>query len=160
MLGGMGHETWAHEKRWAGLLRDQPARGWTSQVCEVSEGTLEQISVSINPKLRTLPQQSESKMPITNAQATAFFTEAAQMGLSHRTRAFLQTEGINTVDDLGEFTTAEDWKQIVDNARKPPMIPDPGHPAAQIHQEPFRIPTKSLNRLKLSEGCCHCSQAL
>ena len=111
---------------------------------------MEQIPVSINPKLRTLPQQSESKMPITNAQATAFFTEAAQMGLSNRTRAFLQTEGINTVDDLGEFTTAEDWKQIVDNARKPPMIPDPANPAVQIHQEPFRIPTKSLNRLKVA----------
>ena len=30
------------------------------------------------------------------------------------------------------------------------MIPDPGNPAAQIHQEPFRIPTKSLNRLKVA----------
>ena len=89
-------------------------------------------------------------MPITNAQTVAFFTDAAQMGLSARTRAFLQTEGIDSVADLGEFTTTADWKQIVDNARKPPMIPDPNNAANQIHQEPFRIPTKSLNRLRVA----------
>ena len=72
------------------------------------------------------------------------------MGLEARTRGFLQTEGINTVEDLGEFTTGADWKQIVENARKPPMIPDPANPAVQVHQQPFRIPTKSLNRLKVA----------
>ena len=47
-------------------------------------------------------------MPIANAQTTAFFTDAGQMGLSARTRTFLQSEGIDNVSDLGEFTTAED----------------------------------------------------
>ena len=80
-------------------------------------------------------------MVITNAQNNAFFTEAAQMGLSARTQTFLQTEGINTVDDLGEFTRKEDWTQIVANAKKPPRIPDPNNAGQFIEDEPYRIPT-------------------
>ena len=89
-------------------------------------------------------------MVITNAQGNAFFTEDAQMGLSARTQAFLATEGINTIDDLGEFTTKEDWTQIVANAKKPPRIPDPNNQGMFIEDEPYRIPTKSLNRLRVA----------
>ena len=61
-------------------------------------------------------------MVFTNPQTPAFFTDAAQMALEDRTRLFLATEGITTMDDLKEFTTSESWKQILENAKYPPQI--------------------------------------
>ena len=40
---------------------------------------------------------------LTAAQKTAFFEENAQMGLSNRTRLYLQSEGIVELDDLNNF---------------------------------------------------------
>ena len=57
-------------------------------------------------------------MVITNAQQTAFFTEAAQMGLSAATFALLNAEGINAVADLDEFDK-DDLEQIAKNIRNP-----------------------------------------
>ena len=37
------------------------------------------------------------------------------MGLSNRTRVYLQGEGLNHPDDLREFTKKEAWEQIVEN---------------------------------------------
>ena len=89
-------------------------------------------------------------MVFTNPQTTAFFTDAAQMALEARTRVFLATEGITTVDDLKEFTTSESWKQILENAKYPPQIADPANPGHMIAQAPFRISAKSLIRLKVA----------
>ena len=52
-------------------------------------------------------------MPLANAQTTAFFEYADQMALSHRTRVFLQSEGINQVGDLVYFVTKDSWAQVV-----------------------------------------------
>ena len=41
-------------------------------------------------------------MVFTVAQTTAFLEEAAQMGLSHRTRVQLQVDGVNDTSDLAE----------------------------------------------------------
>lgn len=87
-------------------------------------------------------------MVFTNAQTTAFFQDANQMAIPARTVTQLATEGIVTVDDLGEFD-AEDFKQIVDNLRKPPRIPNPDGGNDLIAQEPFVIGAKSLKRLKV-----------
>ena len=89
-------------------------------------------------------------MVFTNPQTTAFFTDAAQMALEARTRVFLATEGITTVDDLKEFTTSESWKQILENAKYPPQIADPANPGQLMAQPPFRISAKSLIRLKVT----------
>ena len=42
-------------------------------------------------------------MVLTAAQTTAFFEDAAQMGIPHTTVIQLQAEGITTVDDLADF---------------------------------------------------------
>ena len=73
-----------------------------------------------------------------------------QMAIPTETRIHLQTEGINTVDDLAEFK-ATDLKQISENLRRPSgRIPDPtpgAPPGATIPQPPFVFGAKSLNRL-------------
>ena len=87
---------------------------------------------------------------LTIPQTTAFFTEDGQMGLSARTRTYLQDEGIVTADDLSEFATKDSWTQVIDNCRKPPKIPDPINAGQLIEQEAFRIKSKSLMRLKVA----------
>ncbi len=42
-------------------------------------------------------------MVLTAAQLTAFFEDPAQMGLSNRTRVYLQSEGITDPDNLIDF---------------------------------------------------------
>ena len=89
-------------------------------------------------------------MPLAAAQTTAFFEGPDQMALSHRTRVFLQSEGINAVGDLVDFVTKDSWAQVVENCKRPPMIPDPANAGQMIAQEPFRLPAKSLMRLKVA----------
>ena len=72
------------------------------------------------------------------------------MGLSNRTRLHLQTEGINTPDDLVDFVGKEDWTPILDNCRRPPQIPGQGANAALVNQQAFHLPARSLMRLKVA----------
>ena len=87
-------------------------------------------------------------MVFTAAQTTSFFEDADQMGLAHRTRVFLQGEGITTVEDLSEFTSDDVWKQIVANARKPPQTVNAA--GDLVDQAPFQIGAKALQRLKVA----------
>ena len=89
-------------------------------------------------------------MPLAAAQTTAFFEGPDQMALSHRTRVFLQSEGINLVGDLVDFVTKDSWAQVVENFKRPRMIPDPANAGQLMAQEPFRLPAKSLMRLKVA----------
>jgi hypothetical protein len=89
-----------------------------------------------------------STMVFTIAQTTAFFTAPDQMGLEARTRVHLQSEGIVNVEDLAEFKDDDDWKQVIENCRKPPKIPDAN--GVLQEQEAFRIGAKSLHRLKVA----------
>ena len=91
------------------------------------------------------------KMVFTAGQQTSFFEDAAQMGLSNRTRLQLQAEGIVDVDDLAEWKT-EEWDAFASNCRSPPRIPDPDNPAILIHQQAFSVPVRSLQRLKIASG--------
>ena len=89
-------------------------------------------------------------MVFTVAQTTAFFEDAAQMGIPNATRIQLQVEGIDAVSDLSEFDS-EDLKQIADNLRRPSgRVPvDPNNPnGPTIPTPPFEFGAKSLNRLK------------
>ena len=73
-------------------------------------------------------------MVFTGAQITSFFEDADQMGLSHKTRVYLQGEDINHPDDLAEFMDKETWDQIIENCKRPPQIPGPaggGGPVVQ-----------------------------
>jgi hypothetical protein len=70
-------------------------------------------------------------MPLTAAQTTAFFENAAQMGIPHATVIQLQDEGISTVDDLADFDK-DTIEQIAANLRRPAgRVPDP-NPAAAV----------------------------
>ena len=88
-------------------------------------------------------------MVYTAAQQTAFFTNAAQMGLSDRTHAQLEIEGITDVADLSEWTD-DQWDDFATNCCRPGQIPDPGNTAVLIHQQPFIVPVRSLKRLKIA----------
>ena len=85
-------------------------------------------------------------MPLTQAQTTAFFEDAAQMGIPHATVVQLQDEGINTIDDLVDFDK-EIIKEFAANLRRPAgRIPDPAPGAAQgatIPTSPFVFGAKS-----------------
>ena len=72
------------------------------------------------------------------------------MGLSNRTRAHLQTEGISTPDDLIDFVSTDSWTPILDNCRRPPQIPGAGPGAPLVAQQAFHLPAKSLMRLKVA----------
>ena len=85
-------------------------------------------------------------MVLTAGQLTLFFEDANQMGLSNRTRVYLQTEGITTPDDLIDFVTKDSWDPIVDNCKRPPQILGAG--GALVNQQSFHLPAKSLLRLK------------
>ena len=87
-------------------------------------------------------------MVFTGAQITSFFEDAAQMGLSNRTRLYIQGEGINHPDDLQEFTDKDAWDQIIENCKRPPQITNAA--GALVNQQPFIFPAKSLMRLKIA----------
>jgi hypothetical protein len=90
-------------------------------------------------------------MVFTIQQTTAFFEEAAQMAIPHETRVQLATEGIDTVDDLGEFDE-DNLKQIADNLRRPsgrvPIDPINDPNGATMATPAFVFGAKSHNRLK------------
>jgi predicted DNA-binding WGR domain protein len=89
-------------------------------------------------------------MPLTAAQTTAFFENAAQMGIPHATVIQLQDEGISTVDDLADFDK-DTIEQIAANLRRPAgRVPDPNPAAAvgaTIPTPPFVFGAKSQMRL-------------
>jgi hypothetical protein len=57
-------------------------------------------------------------MPLTAAQTTAFFQDAAQMSIPNPTVVQLRDEGITIVDDLLDFDK-ETIEQIAANLRRP-----------------------------------------
>src|SRR4051812_38687613 len=92
-------------------------------------------------------------MVLTAAQTTAFFEQAAQMGIPHATVVKLGEEGIDTFDDLVNFDK-ETIKQIADNLRRPAgRVPDPNPGAvagATIPTPPFVFGAKSQQRLTVA----------
>ena len=56
-------------------------------------------------------------MVFTNAQITAFFEDGDQMGLSNRTRVYLQGEGIIDPGDLLEFVERRPGRKSLRRAR-------------------------------------------
>ena len=97
-----------------------------------------------------LQGRQKLKMVFTNQQQTAFFENNDQMGLANRTRVFLQSKGIAHPRDLIDFVKKEAWDQLQENCKRPPQVPDPNNAAALINQPAFRLPSKSLLRLKVA----------
>ena len=72
------------------------------------------------------------------------------MGLSNRTRVYLQSEGIIEPEDLIDFVKKEVWDQVLENCKRPPQIPNPTNAAQLIPQAAFQFPVKSLLRLRVA----------
>ena len=87
-------------------------------------------------------------MVFTALQITAFFEDNAQMGLSNRTRLYLQSEGITHPSDLIDFVKKDDWSQLIENCKRPPQMAGAG--GAMVAQQPFQLPAKSLLRLRVA----------
>ena len=85
------------------------------------------------------------------AQVTDFFEENDQMGLSHRTRLHLQSEGISRPENLTDFTASDSWKQIIEKCKGPARITDPNNAGQTIAQEDFQFPDRSLMLLKVGD---------
>ena len=58
-------------------------------------------------------------MVFTAAQTSAFFEDPDQMAIPHATVIQLSTEGIDNVDDLGDFDK-DNLNQVATNLRRPP----------------------------------------
>jgi hypothetical protein len=89
-------------------------------------------------------------MPLTVAQTTAFFEDAAQMAIPNAMAVQLQEEGIDTVDSLTEFD-ADTIERIAAKLRRPAgRIVDPNPGAAEgatIATPPFVFGAKTQQRL-------------
>ena len=82
---------------------------------------------------------------LTLLQNTAFFTEAAHMGLTNLTRVQLFVEGVANADDISDWDN-DDWEQYSPSRRRPGQILDANNNL--INQSPFILPVRSLKRLK------------
>ena len=95
-------------------------------------------------------------------QITEFFEDGAQMGLSNRTRVYLQGEGITHPDDLIEFVKKEAGDQVLENCKRPPQVANAA--GALVNQQHFLLPERSLLRLKTAalvvEDYCSRSRSL
>ena len=76
------------------------------------------------------------------------------MGIPNRTCVYMGTEGIIKVWDLKDPKDSE-WDAFASISRHPPRIPSTADPAILIHQLPFVIPVKSLQRLKTASVLIH-----
>lgn len=87
----------------------------------------------------------------TNPQTIAFWTDAQQIGTSQRTLTKLQEEGYGAVDSLYELTDEKIMKQIIENCKYPPRIPNPApgaDPNDTVAASPFILSAKSLGRIR------------
>jgi hypothetical protein len=89
-------------------------------------------------------------MLLTAAQRTAFFEDAAQIGIPNMTVVQLQAEGLDGLEDLADFDK-ETIERIASNLRRPAgriADPNPGAAAgATIPTPPFAFGAKSQQRL-------------
>ena len=75
-----------------------------------------------------------STMVYTAAQTTTFIKKPSQMGVYSCTCQYLaDNEGLMFVHKWIDYVETDTWKQITDNMRRPPMIPDPAKVAQMIH---------------------------
>ena len=85
------------------------------------------------------------------AQVTAFFEDNNQMGISHRTRVYLQSEGIVRPDNLIDFTASDSLKQIIEKCKHTARIHGPNNAGQTIAQEDFHFTARSRMRLKVAD---------
>ena len=87
-------------------------------------------------------------MPLSNAQLKAFWTNAAQMGLSDRTRSQLAVEGLATPEDFEDFTEEADLDGLFKLLAKPPKeMSGTGATATLTEVAAFVVPAKTMIRM-------------
>ena len=93
-------------------------------------------------------------MVLTAAQIQSFFEDADQMAIPHATVIQLQSEGIDSPDDLRDFDK-DSLKEVAENLRKPTdRIPNPDPnavPGSTIPRPAYVFGAKSQKRL--NEAC-------
>ena len=90
-------------------------------------------------------------MVYTAAQTTTFIKNPTHISVYDDTHQYLaHNEGITFVHILIEYVKTDTQKQVTDNMRRPPMIPDPANTYQMIHQTAFVLSTKSLGCLKIA----------
>ena len=73
------------------------------------------------------------------------------MGVRDPTRHYIaDNEGLTLVHELIEYVETDTWKKIMDNMRRPPMVPDTYNAAQMIHQAAFVLSSKALGRLMIA----------
>jgi hypothetical protein len=100
---------------------------------------------------------------LTAAQRTAFFEDAAQLGIPHATVVQLQTEGVNDADDLVDFNKDAIEQIAADPGRPAGRTPDPNPAAAagvKIPMPPFVFGAKSQQRLSHAAKLVRCCDAV
>ncbi len=83
-------------------------------------------------------------MPFTIAQLTAFWTSAAQIGLTARTRVHMAAEGLATPDNFEDFPEKEDLEGMFKQLLKPAKTPGLGANALPQEVAIYIIPAKSM----------------
>ena len=93
-------------------------------------------------------------MVLTAAQIQSFFEDADQMAIPHATVIQLQSEGIDSPDDLRDFDK-DSLKEVAENLRKPTdRIPNPdpnAAPGSTIPRPAYVFGAKSQKHL--NEAC-------
>ena len=87
-------------------------------------------------------------MPFTAAQLTAFWTDNAQMALSHRTRGQMAAEGLTVPADFVDFAEKDELEALLKRLYKPAKTTH-GVGAAMVLREvqAYEVPARSVVRL-------------
>ena len=83
-------------------------------------------------------------MLLTGKAITSLFEYYDHMELynCYSYRVLLQSKGIETTDELGEFQGRDSWPQIVEIRKHSPKITDLENTSNIIYKEPFNILSK------------------
>ena len=95
-------------------------------------------------------------MVLSAAQTRTFFENEHQIGLSRRTKDHLISEGISSIEDLGEWDD-NDWDVFVTSCRKPKQIEDPANAGNLIKSATFCVVSKVS---QTAEDCIKVDQTL
>ena len=90
-------------------------------------------------------------MPLNSDQLTSFWTDNDQMGLSARTRAKMETDGLKLLENFTDFSENEDLDALYCTFLKPAKTTFGAGVNARLREvAQYEIPTRSQIRLQVS----------
>jgi hypothetical protein len=95
---------------------------------------------------------SSNIMPLDATQLIVFWTDNDQMGLSARTRAKMETEGLMLLEDFGDFAEKEDLNALYRTLLKPATTTVGAGVNAWLREvAQYKIPTMLQIRLHVAQ---------